>query len=222
MSSQPQSAADLPDPAARISAATVQSRPWHSHLTRHPWWKLAIAALLLLAVVYAGWKLLFAPQTTLVVRGTHNFRSAELTISIDGSVVRQAQLTGATRKKFGLLESIQGSFAETLAVPAGSHQVTIQVSSPEEGYDETKNVSGDFAEDRERTLTVTAERRGALYLAWHDGGGVQAPKAASTLPVMGKLFASLLLTIAGSMLSAVVGFLVQERMRALRDKSPKG
>jgi hypothetical protein len=97
----------------------------------------------------------------------------------------------------------------------------VQVTSPDEGYGQSKEIQGNFTENRERTLSVSADKRGALYLAWRDNGGTEFTKADSASGGIGKLFASLMLTISGSILSAVVGFLVQERMRALRDKAKK-
>lgn len=214
MSSQPQPA-QAPPAAPAVPA-------WRARLRRHANWKLAGALLLLGGVLYVGWRTAFPPPlATLVVRGTHNFRSAKLIVSVDGSVAEQTDLSGVVRKKFGILESVQGSFAQPVSVPAGEHTIRVQVTSPDEGYGQSKEIQGNFTENRERTLSVSADKRGALYLAWRDNGGTEFTKADSASGGIGKLFASLMLTISGSILSAVVGFLVQERMRALRDKAKK-
>jgi hypothetical protein len=194
-----------------------------AHLRSRVPWKIVAAALLVATVAFAGWKTFFpASSATLVVRGQHSFRAAELSVWVDGDLVHHSQLVGTVKKHFGLLESVQGSFAQSLPVPEGEHTIRVELAAPSEGFEQSKEVQAKFVANAQQTLTVIADKRsGNLYLALRDEGAAAPLKSSATAPVFGKLLASLLLTIAGSVLSAAVGFMVQERLKMIREKKTK-
>ena len=208
-----------PQPAAiepAASSSSLQSRV--IGLVRRPSRKQWLLALLAIVLFYSGWRVFASSQTaTLKIQGQHSFRQAELAVWIDGDLTQKFGLTGSARRHFGLASGVQGSFAKSLHVPAGEHTIRIVIGVPAEGFEKDSEITGDFETKSTHTLYVNAERRGSPALSWRDG--LTLPKApSSTLPAYTRTVTSFLFTIGGSMLSAVIGFLVQERLRAFKAK----
>lgn len=215
MGTTPQPAAT--EPAPKAMGPSLQSRLMAlvHKLSRKQ--RLLVGLVIVLALV--GWRLFAASQTaTLKIQGQHSFRQAELAVWIDGDLAQKFNLTGSTRRHFGLTGSVQGSFAKSLRVPAGEHTIRIVVGVPAEGYEKDSEITGAFETKSEHTLYVNAERRGSSpSLSWRDGLSLPKPPNGA-LPGYAKVVTSFLFTIGGSMLSAVIGFLVQERLRAFKAK----
>jgi hypothetical protein len=154
---------------------------------------------------------LFLPSATLQLVCRHDFRSAELTVSIDGDVVHTETVTGAVRKWFGVLEKTEGSYATTLSVGAGRHVVGVRLRAP--GYDRNRSIEGEFSRGKESTLSVDAVR--GLSLAWRGAaGGASAADPPSAASSVFKYAGSIVMTIFGSIVSASIGVLVQDYLRA--------
>jgi len=205
------------EPVAQAIGPSLQSRlrALLHLLTRKQW----LLVLLVIVLVWAGWRMFAASQTaTLKIQGQHSFRQAELAVWVDGDLAQKFNLTGSTRRHFGLTSTVQGSFAKSLRIPAGEHIIRVVIGVPAEGYEKDSEIAGDFETKSEHTLYVSAERKGSSpSLSWRDG--LTLPKASnSTLPGYAKVVTSFLFTIGGSMLSAVIGFLVQERLKAFKAK----
>jgi len=165
-----------------------------------------------LAVVLLGISaLLSLPSATLKLVCRHDFRSADLTVSIDREVVHTDTVTGTVRKRFGVLEKTEGTYARTLPVGSGRHLVEVRLRAP--GYDHTRSIPGDFSRGKESTLNVDSGRD--LSLAWRGaGGGAGAAEPAGASPSWFKYAVSVLMTIFGSIMSASIGVLVQDFLRA--------
>ena len=203
------------EPAEKPSAPSLQSRL--IALARRLSWKQWLLVALVILLAYSGWRLFASSQTaTLKIQGQHSFRQAELAIWIDGDLVQKFVLTGSSRRHFGLTSGVQGSFAKSLRIPAGEHTVRVVIGVPAEGYEKDSEITGDFETKSTHTLFVSAERKGPS-LSWRDGLTLPKPPN-SSLPTYAKVVTSFLFTIGGSMLSAVIGFLVQERLRAFKAK----
>ena len=173
--------------------------------------RTALSLGLLAAVLLGLSAAVFLPSATLQLVCRHDFRSADLTVSIDGEVVHTQALTGATRKLFGVLERTEGSYATTLSVGAGRHVVGVRFRAP--GYDRTRSIEGEFSRGKESTLSVDAVR--GLSLAWRaagSGGSAADPPSASSS--FFKYAGSIVMTIFGSIVSASIGVLVQDYLRA--------
>ena len=180
------------------------------------WAALALALVLL---AYGGWKAFYVPQTAMLnVKGQHSFRTAELSIWVDGGLVHKSQLVGSAKKRFGLLQQpVQGSFTRSIRVPAGEHSIRISIEALGEGYTGSGEVQAAFEPNTQHTVVVAPERRsGTLALSWRDAQSFTAGTTASS--GTGGVITSLLLTVAGSILSAVVGFFVRERLATMRSK----
>lgn len=215
MGSAPQPAVTEPASKPAGSAVKLRINALIHRLSPKEW----LLAALVIVLAYCGWRIFAASQTaTLKIQGQHSFRQAELAVWVDGDLAQKFDLAGSTRKHFGFASSVQGSFAKTLHVPAGEHTLRVAISVPSEGYERESEIAGDFEAKSEHTLYVNAERRGSSpSLSWRDSSSL--PKAPnSALPEYAKVVTSFLFTIGGSMLSAVVGFVVQERLKAFKAK----
>jgi len=159
---------------------------------------------------------IFLPSATLQLVCRHDFRSAELTVSIDGEVVHTEALTGTVRKWFGVLDKTEGSYATSLSVGAGRHVVGVRLRAP--GYDRVRSIEGEFSRGKESTLSIDAVR--GLSLAWRGAGsGGAAADPPSAAASVFKYAGSIVMTIFGSIVSASIGVLVQDYLRARKARS---
>ena len=87
-------------------------------------------------------------KATLLTIGEHSFRSATLSISVDGELAYRGQLTGVRKLPF---QPIRGTVSEAIRLAPGSHVVEVHVVSEHDHCDETKtiarSVSGERAEN---------------------------------------------------------------------------
>jgi len=147
-------------------------------------------------------------SASLHLKVQHGFRSGQLSVWIDGQQACSDKLTGYMRKKFGLIpESVQGSLSRTLPLSPGNHEIRVHVSG-DDGFNQEDTVSGEFVRNTERTLAV-ATRRSGVALAWQ--GETSTPiENSSGLAWLSRYASTLLVTIAGSIISALTGFAVRE------------
>lgn len=147
-------------------------------------------------------------SASLHLKVQHGFRNGDLSVWIDGQQACSDKLTGYVRKKFGLIpESVQGSLSRTVPLSPGNHEIRVHVSG-DDGFNQEDTVSGEFVRNTERTLAV-ATHRGGVALAWQ--GETSAPaEASSGLAWLSRYAGTLLVTIAGSIISALTGFAVRE------------
>jgi len=165
-----------------------------------------------------------AKDATLRLKVQHSFRSAELSVWIDDEQAYSGRLIGSVRKKLGLIpESVQGSFSETLPISTGKHQVRVRVAA-DDGSVQEDTVSGEFARDTQRTLAVTA-RRADLALSWQSVSGAVSesrettPSGAPRASWLARYAGTLLLTAAGSIISAITGFALKELPKQLAHRT---
>lgn len=108
------------------------------------------------------------PTVPLQVEAQHSFRSAELSIWVDGDLVDQAELAGVAERRF-LRTTVRGSFSGSLRVPAGTRVVRVRVRSEAEGYDQTQEITAEFLENQPRTLELRFNGRNRnLNLSWNE------------------------------------------------------
>ena len=168
-------------------------------------------SLALVAVVLLGISALMSlPSATLRLVCRHDFRSAEITVSIDGDVIHAGTVTGASRKWFGVFEKTGGSYSATVPVGSGRQLVVVRLRAP--GYDRTRSIQGDFSRGKVSTLSV--DSGGDLSLAWRATAGASAAEPEAPSSPWLKYVGSILLTIFGSIVSASIGVLVQDFLRS--------
>ncbi|MFQ5694794.1 MAG: serine/threonine-protein kinase [Terriglobia bacterium] len=110
-----------------------------------------------------------AATSTLQVTCKHNFHSAEFSLWVDDDLTYTTELTGAEKTRLGVFTTVGGSFSEILRLPPGHHVLRVRVTSPTEGFDQTREIEGDFADEGKRALYVGFGRRsGNLFLTLSD------------------------------------------------------
>ena len=148
----------------------------------------------------------------------HSFRSAQLSVWVDGDLVYSVRLIGAPAKKFGLLpSSIQGSLSETFPVSSGAHQIRVRIAS-EGGVVQENSIKGDFDRNGQSTLVVNG-RRNDLSLNWLGSAAPVAESAASGTGWFNRYAGTLLVTIAGSIVSALTGYMIREIPKQIGSRS---
>jgi hypothetical protein len=156
-------------------------------------------------------------SATLRVQMQHSFRSAQVSVWVDSDLVCSDRITGSERRRFGLLPAgIGGSYSRLLPVAAGSHTVKVKVTS-DGGYENSGSISGDFPENSQTTLQVVPRRSGDLGMNWQ---GTSTLTADATGPAWYVKYAgSLLMTAVGSLVSAIMAYVVKEVPNLLRRTS---
>ncbi len=184
--------------------------------------RIAIGLLVVFAGLIAVHQTMVSKDVTLRIKVQHSFRSGQLWVWVDDDLAYSGKLNGTMKKKFGLIpDSIQGSLSETLQIPSGSHRLTVRASA-EDGTVQEDKITGEFAHNSQRTLSVNA-RRSDLSLSW-QGSASSLPEPDSGSSWYSKYASSLFLTAAGSIISALTGFALKEipsQLRARQSASPK-
>src|SRR6202140_4626971 len=188
----------------RMAQIWRKSRGWVARLslTVRIMFGLFVFAALLVALHTA----LSAKDASLHLTVQHSFRNADISLWVDGDLAYSGKLVGSAKKKFGLLAgSVQGNLSETVALHAGVHQVRVQIQ-PEGGSAQQNTATADFAPNTERKLAVSV-RPGGLSMAWQ---GTTAAAPPSSQSWFGHYASTLLLTLGGSIVSAITGFALRE------------
>jgi len=183
---------------ARVRAARVPVKAW-----------FVLGLFLLSAVLMAAYTAFAGRDASLRLKVQHSLRSAQLSVWVDGDLAYSGKLTGSARKKFGLIpDSMQGSLSETLPVSSGTHQVRVRVAS-DDGTVQEDTISAEFDRNSQRTLSVLA-RRNDMSLGWLGASAPVTEPASSGAGWVMRYAGTLLLTIAGSIVSAIAGYAIRE------------
>jgi len=188
---------------ASFSRAKVQSLPRRMRMLC-----AALAFVMVGALVYQ-WA--FSKSAKVNIVCAHSFRSAELSVWVDRSLVYSGNVNGSSRKHFALFSAGKAGLYKTIDVPAGRHTVQVRLNASNDGFDQTKVTSANFSDLHDNSVTISAGRRG-LSLAVQ--GGVDAPAESGVLTPYQKIASSVIFSILGSGMSAAIAFLVQEFLRA--------
>ncbi len=196
-----------PPRLARLQKALTTFRPyWADRRVR-----LAVGVFLL--VVAAAWYWFAAASATLTVAGRHSFRQTEISIWVDGDLKSTFEVSGSAKKKLGVFQKVDGSFSRSLRVGAGDHTVRVRVHSLGDGSDIVRQCQASVQSGTESTVYVNADR-GLLSLGFASGAPRTKPEPESSSGGYMKMMQSVLMAIAGSALSATVGFLVQDFLKS--------
>jgi hypothetical protein len=180
------------------------------------WTRIGAITILLvfaLAAVYA-----FSPTETarLQIICQHNFRSAQLSVLVDGAQVYGGGLN--TKKRLGILPKgglgVE-TFSKVISVPTGRHVVQVRINAPGEGFDQAR--TADFTPERESIISINATRRNALAVSL-EGASVVSASTVSEPHAIPKSGITILFSILGTMLSASISFLVQEFWRSHKNR----
>ena len=185
--------------------------------------RILLGLFLVAAALMAVYTALTAKDASLHLKLQHSFRSAQVSVWIDSDLAFSGKITGAAKKKFGLIptDTQQGSLSQIIPVRSGQHNVRVRIE-PEDAVMQEDSTSGNFVHNAERDLAVSARHNG-ISLSWQ--GTSSAPvESASTFAWLSRYTASLFLTIAGSIISALAGYAIRElpgRFRPSPDSAPK-
>jgi hypothetical protein len=210
------------DSIARIRAQASQPygqcRAWLARLPAQA--RLILGLFLLAAVLLALHTASSGKDASLHLTLQHGFRSADLSLWVDGDLAYSGKLRGSTKKKFGLIPgSVYGRLSEIVPVSAGTHRIRVQVKA-EDGSTQQDSLTGNFAANSERELSVSARPNG-LSLAW-QATNASGPSSGSGW--FARYAGALCLTIGGSIISAITGFALRElpaHLRARENAEPK-
>jgi hypothetical protein len=142
---------------------------------------------------------------------------------VDGDLAYSGTITGSTRKRFGFVptDSVQGTLSQIIPVRSGQHTVRVCIT-PDDAGTQDDTIAGDFSRNSQRDLLVSARPNG-LSLAW-QGTGSAGAETPSSFAWISHYAGSILLTIGGSLVSALTGFALKElpaRLRSNTDPGPK-
>ncbi len=162
-----------------------------------------------------------AKTATLHLRVQHGLRSVEMSVWVDGDLAYSGQIMGALHKRLGLIpDSVQRTWSQRVPVSPGKHLIRVRIAS-DDGFVQENAISGDFVRNGERDLAVF-ERHSSLLLSWQIGtSGVAEGSSGLGL---GRYASTLFLTIAGSIVSALTGYVIKElpkRIGSRQEAVPK-
>ncbi len=194
---------------ARQSSARVPTKGW-----------IAAGAVLLIGMLLMLYSSI-VKDSSLRVRVQHSSRSAQVSVWVDGDLSYSGKVVGSIRKRFGLIPdgTLLGTVSQVIPVSSGRHRIKVRVE-PDDGNVQEAVISGEFTGHTERTLSANA-RGGGLSLAWggevsSDHGTEAAEESSSSSSSVGHYVSWFLLTIAGSLVSALTGYAVKEVPGILR------
>ena len=184
--------------------------------------RVVLALFLVAALLMAVHTALTAKDASLHLKLQHGFHNAQVLVWVDGDLAYSGRVTGSTKKRFGLIptDSVQGSLSEIIPVRSGQHKVRVRIE-PDDATMQEDGIGGDFAHNSERELSVSA-RQSRLSLSWL--GTSLAPAETSSFGWLLRYGGSLLLTIGGSIMSALTGYAIRElpaRLRSTSESAPK-
>lgn len=186
--------------------------------------RIILGLFFIAAIFMAIYTAVTTKDAVLHLKVQHGFHNAQVSLWVDGDLVYSGAISGAEKKKFGFLPSdaVQGSLSQMIPVHSGQHTIRVRVA-PDDASAQDDTTTGEFARNGERELFVAARHSG-LSLAW-QGAGTSAPDApASSSGWLSRYAGSLLLSIAGSIISALTGFAIRElpgRLRSAPDGASK-
>jgi hypothetical protein len=189
-----------------------QIRDWLARIPAKA--QIVLGLFLVAAVLLAVHTVMAGKDASLRLSLQHAFRSADVSVWIDGDLAYSGKLIGSVKKKFGLIPgSVQGRLSEIVPVSAGTHQIRVRVVS-EDGTAQQDSLSGDFVRNAERELSVSARPSG-LSLAWL---ATNTAGSSSSEGWFARYANALFLTIAGSIISAITGFALRELPAHIRER----
>jgi hypothetical protein len=177
--------------------------------------RIMLGLFLFAALLMALHTALSPKDASLRVNVQHGFRSADISVWVDGDLSYSGKLTGSAKKKFGIIAgSMQGTLSEIVPVSSGNHQIRVQVQ-PDGGSAQQDSLTAEFPANTERKLSITS-RPGNLAMAW-QGSATPAPVSGSSNWFM-HYAGALALTVGGSIVSALTGFALRELPGHIRSR----
>jgi hypothetical protein len=102
---------------------------------------------------------------TLEIEVDHKFAQAHLSIWVDGALTYTHLLAGTDKKRLVVFHHVQGHEFHAMQLPAGNHELRVQVLSDPDSGDHSATVRGEFASGKEQVLQVRFDKHGEISLA---------------------------------------------------------
>ena len=169
--------------------------------------RVMLGLFLLAALLMALHTAFSGKDASLRLKVQHSLRSAQLSVWVDGDLTYSEGLVGIAKRKFGLIPEVQGSLSKTLLVTPGTHQIKVRIDS--DGSSRENVISGDFVHDQQRSLSINANRTN-VSLNWQITEAVGSDSAPSSNAWFSRYAGTLMMTVAGSIISALTGFALKE------------
>jgi hypothetical protein len=188
------------------------------------WTRYGAITILLIAIIFAFYAAVPAEQAHLQLICQHSFRSAQLSVLVDGSIAYSSNVNTTSKKRLGILPKGQSGpeiFSKLIDVPSGKHIVQVRISAPGQGFDQARSAVADLTSDHETILQINATRRNTLVLNFEGVSSSTTATAASSAPdshPLPKSGITIVFSILGTMLSASISFLVQEFWRSHKNR----
>ena len=203
-------------PGARMAAAWQVLRKAAERVP--PVLRLVLGFALMAVLLLSLHSTFAAKDSGLRIKVQHSFRGAQLSVWVDNDLAYSGRLSGSVRKRFGLIpDSIQGSMSQTFPISSGTHTVRVRCAA-DNGAVQEDSVVGSFSRNQQRTLAINA-RSETLNLSWM--GDVAAPVPGdnnSEASLFARYAGTTILTIAGSIVSALTGFALRELPAYIRSR----
>lgn len=181
---------------------------WRAATARVPVTAWVVLGLFLMAALLTALHTAFsAKSATLHLKVQHGLSSVQMSVWVDGDLAYSGQIMGALHKRFGLVpDSVQRTWSQRVPVSPGKHLIRVRMVS-DDGSAQENAIGGEFVRNSERELAVS-ERHRTLLLSWQMGSsGVVDGSSGSGL---GRYASTLFLTIGGSIMSALTGYVIKE------------
>ncbi|HEX9110025.1 MAG TPA: hypothetical protein VF845_00995 [Terriglobales bacterium] len=206
---------------AKVTLLYQHARQWAARVPVKA--RVVLVLFLVAALLMALHTMLTAKDASLHLKLQHGFHNAQVSVWVDGDLAYSGKVTGSTKKRFGLIptDSVQGSLSEIIPVRSGPHKVRVRIE-PDDATMQEDGIGGDFAHNSERNLSVSARHSG-LSLSWL-GTSIAPAESSSSFGWLSRYAGSLLLTIGGSIMSALSGYAIKElpaRLRSTSESAPE-
>lgn len=109
--------------------------------------------------------LLATAPATLEIEVEHKFAEAHLSIWVDGSLTYTHLLEGTDKKHLVVFHHVQGHEFHAVQVPAGNHELRVQIISDPGSADHSATIAGEFASGKETMLQIHFDKRGEMNIS---------------------------------------------------------
>lgn len=181
------------------------ARAWAVRVPVKAW--VVLGVFLVAAFLMALHTAFSAKTATLHLKVQHGLHSEQISVWVDGDLAYSGQIMGSLHKMFGLIpDALQRSWSQRVPVSPGKRLIRVRIAS-DDGSVQEDEISGEFVRNSERDLAVSARHR-TLLLSWQiNSSGVADGSSGSGF---GRYAGTLFLTIAGSIVSALTGYVIKE------------
>lgn len=160
-----------------LGAAKSSESPRASVRREWQWWRtiphearigLMAAVVIVSVALVISMAVALSPKASLQISlHSADLREGKVSVSVDDSVVAEGDIRAKDTKSLGLFRKQEGYFSENVRVPAKKHTIRVHVLALQVGYDQTREIEGDFKKDDEKMLAINPSwRSGSLYVDW--------------------------------------------------------